>query len=78
MSIHLDRQRVYYDREMRKDAGLNIRIEKRLRRDFVELCRVEDRPAAQVLREFMRSYVEEHRGLLQGMLFRNQGKEAEK
>jgi hypothetical protein len=63
---------------VRKDAGLNIRIEKRLRRDFLEICRVEDKPAAQVLREFMRSYVKEHRELLQGMLFRNQGKEAEK
>ena len=54
---------------MRKDAGLNIRVEKRLRRDFVEMCRVEDKAAAQVLREFMRSYVEEHRGLLQVPLF---------
>lgn len=55
---------------MRKDAGLNIRVEKRLRRDFVEMCRVEDKPAAQVLREFMRSYVEEHRALLQVPLFK--------
>ena len=59
---------------MRKDAGLNIRVEKRLRRDFVEMCRVEDKPAAQVLREFMRSYVEEHRGLLQVPLFGHEKK----
>ncbi|RWI18627.1 MAG: hypothetical protein EOQ92_22955 [Mesorhizobium sp.] len=40
-----------------KDVGLRIRVERELRDGFVEACRAEDRPAAQVLREFMRSYV---------------------
>ena len=40
-----------------KDAGLRIRIERSLREKFLEACRTEDKPAAQVLREFMREYV---------------------
>ena len=41
-----------------KDAGLRIRVERSLRERFVRACRSEDKPAAQVIREFMRSYVE--------------------
>lgn len=40
-----------------KDAGLRLRVERDLRNQFVELCRAEGRPAAQVLRDFMRQYV---------------------
>ena len=40
-----------------KDAGLRIRVQRDLREKFVEICRSQDRPAAQVLREFMREYV---------------------
>lgn len=43
-----------------KDTGVRIRVEKRLRDQFLETCRRQDRPAAQVLREFMRDYVSEH------------------
>jgi hypothetical protein len=43
-----------------KDAGLRIRVEKALREEFLEACRSQDRPAAQVLREFMRRYVARH------------------
>lgn len=42
---------------MAKDAGLRIRVEHSLREQFVETCRSQDKPAAQVLREFMREYV---------------------
>lgn len=45
---------------MNKDSGLRIRIERELREKFLETCRSQDRPAAQVLREFMREYIEEH------------------
>ena len=45
---------------MSKDTGMRIRLERRLRDRFVEICRTQDRPAAQVLREFMREYVAEH------------------
>jgi hypothetical protein len=43
-----------------KDVGLRIRVERDLRDEFLEACRVRDRPAAQVIREFMRSYVAGH------------------
>lgn len=43
-----------------KDAGVRIRIEKRLREEFLDACRRQDTPAAQVLRKFMREYVAEH------------------
>jgi hypothetical protein len=43
-----------------KDVGLRVRVERGLRDDFLEACRLLDRPAAQVIREFMRSYVAEH------------------
>lgn len=41
-----------------KDAGMRIRVERSLRERFITVCRLEDKPAAQVIREFMRSYVE--------------------
>ena len=40
-----------------KDSGLRIRIERELRDKFLAICHEQDRPAAQVLREFMRGYV---------------------
>jgi hypothetical protein len=43
-----------------KDSGLRIRVERELRERFLAMCRKQDRPAAQVLREFMREYVSEH------------------
>lgn len=45
-----------------KDAGVRIRVEKGLRDRFLETCRRQDTPAAQVLRHFMREYVDEHNG----------------
>jgi hypothetical protein len=43
-----------------KDSGLRIRIERALREKFLETCREQDRPAAQVIREFMRAYINEN------------------
>jgi len=43
-----------------KDSGLRIRVERQLRQKFLELCREQDRPASQVIREFMREYIENH------------------
>lgn len=43
-----------------KDAGMRIRVEPELRDDFVRLCREQDLSAAQVLRRFMRNYLEQH------------------
>ena len=41
-----------------KDVGLRIRVQKELREEFLAACKAQDKPAAQVLREFMRSYVD--------------------
>ena len=43
-----------------KDAGLRIRVERRLRERFLKICRKQDTPAAHVLRAFMRKYVAVH------------------
>lgn len=43
-----------------KDSGLRIRVERELRDRFLAICREQDRPAAQVLREFMREFVAEN------------------
>ena len=40
-----------------KDAGMRIRVERELRDEFLKICREQDRPAAQVIREFMREYI---------------------
>ena len=44
-----------------KDVGLRIRIQRDLREQFLDACRAQDKPAAQVLREFMREYVQGHK-----------------
>jgi len=51
-----------YTRQM-KDSGLRIRVERALRERFLEICRQQDRPAAQVLREFMRTYIAEREAM---------------
>ena len=43
-----------------KNAGLRVRVERELRESFLEACRLQDRPAAQVIRHFMRDYVRRH------------------
>lgn len=43
-----------------KDTGLRIRIERDLREKFLAVCRNQDRPAAQVIREFMKGYINAH------------------
>lgn len=50
-----------YTRPMnKKDVGLRIRVDRELRDDFVTACQNQDKPAAQILREFMRAYVRQH------------------
>ncbi len=43
-----------------KDTGLRIRVQRDLRDKFLQVCRTQDTPAAQVIREFMRVYVGHH------------------
>lgn len=52
-----------------KDAGLRLRVEKELRQEFIEACRATGKPAAQVLREFMRDFVTRERVMAQRPLF---------
>jgi len=52
-----------------KDAGLRLRVEKELRQEFVDACRASGKPAAQVLRDFMRDFVIRERGSAQRPLF---------
>jgi hypothetical protein len=42
-----------------KESGLRIRVENQLREDFLRACKKDDLTAAQVLRAFMRSYIEQ-------------------
>ncbi len=62
-SCHLElhkRVSIGYTLAIMKDAGLRIRIQRDLRDQFLEVCRAQDKPAAQVLREFMRDYIDRH------------------
>jgi len=53
----------------KKNVAFKIRIEEELRREFVEICQSEDMTAAQVVRRFMRGYIERHKQSIQGSLF---------
>lgn len=54
---------------MVKSANYRIRVEPALHQEFLDACKSEDRPAAQVIREFMKSYVNQHRTTQQADLF---------
>ncbi len=54
---------------MAKSSNYRIRVEPELHQEFLDICKSEDRPAAQVMREFMRAYVNKHRQGLQADLF---------
>lgn len=56
-----------------KDSGLRIRVQRDLRERFVDACRAHDKPAAQVIREFMRGYVEQHAPPGRGKFARKRG-----
>ena len=60
-----------------KDKGLRIRVDQELREEFLATCHAEDKPASQVLREFMREYVRRDRQALQQDLFRSDGIEVD-
>lgn len=45
---------------MEKDVQFAFRVDSVLREHFVRKCREIDRPAGQVLREYMRLFIEEH------------------
>lgn len=41
-----------------KDVGMRIRVEPELREQFVDICKQKNVPAAQVIRNFMRKYIQ--------------------
>ncbi len=55
---------IHLESTLAAEVGLRIRIDEELRREFIEVCRVQDMTGAQVLRAFMRSYVEHHASAL--------------
>lgn len=44
----------------KKDVGMRIRLDRELRDEFVSVCQNQDKPAAQIIRDFMRAYVRKH------------------
>ncbi|HEC27838.1 MAG TPA: plasmid-related protein [Gammaproteobacteria bacterium] len=54
---------------MSKSSNYRIRVEPELHQEFLDVCKADDRPAAQVIREFMKNYVLNHRQGLQAELF---------
>ncbi len=44
-----------------KDESFNFRVDPKLKAEFQNATEAEDKPAAQVLRDFMRAYVERQR-----------------
>jgi hypothetical protein len=61
---------VYPDKGSNMDSsGFRVRVEAKLRREFLEACRSQDRTAAQVMRDFMRDFVAKHYQGVQSGLF---------
>ena len=54
----------------KKSSAYRLRIDEELHQQFLAACRGEDRPAAQVLREFMREFVAEHQSHKQQTLLK--------
>ncbi len=54
---------------MTKSAALRIRIEPSLHQQFISTCKAQDVKASQVLRDFMRQYVEHNAQGKQSQLF---------
>jgi antitoxin component of RelBE/YafQ-DinJ toxin-antitoxin module len=52
-----------------KTSALRIRIDPNLHHQFLEICKSQERPASQVIRDFMRQYVQLYGGGLQLELF---------
>jgi hypothetical protein len=54
---------------MHDSSGLRIRVDLKLRQEFIDACRGQDRLAAQVIRDFMRAFVADHYQASQPTLF---------
>jgi antitoxin component of RelBE/YafQ-DinJ toxin-antitoxin module len=56
-----------------KAAGMRIRIEPALRDEFVQVCRNKDTTASEVLRAFMKGYIQREGSGRQSELFLRSG-----
>ena len=54
---------------MTKSSALRIRVNPDLHREFLDVCKRLDVPAAQVLRQYMRKFVDENDEDVQQVLF---------
>lgn len=53
-----------------KDSAMRIRVEADVHAAFMETCKLQGIPAAQILRQFMRSYVKQNKlAGMQGNIF---------
>jgi predicted DNA-binding protein len=43
-----------------KNVGIRVRLEPKLREEFVAACHAENRPASEVLRELMEKYIQHY------------------
>ncbi|MBV2125027.1 MAG: hypothetical protein KUF75_07755 [Candidatus Thiodiazotropha sp. (ex Ctena orbiculata)] len=51
---------VHIGHTMTKSSALRIRVDPELHREFLDVCKRLDVPAAQVLRQYMRKFVDEN------------------
>lgn len=42
------------------ESALRVRVDPKLRREFIDACRASDLTASQVLRAYMRDYLKKH------------------
>lgn len=63
---------IHSPERMTKSAALRIRIEPSLHQEFISTCKAKDVKASQVLRDFMRHYVEQNAGGKQMSLFKEE------
>lgn len=54
---------------IQKDVAFKIRIQRDLRDEFRAVCKAQDKPASQVIRDFMRAYIARHYTGMQPALF---------
>ena len=59
---------------MTKSAALRIRIEPSLHKQFISTCKEQEVKASQILRDFMRLYVEQNSEGRQTQLFKEEQK----
>ncbi|STZ13509.1 Uncharacterised protein [Moraxella caviae] len=49
------------NKDINKDKSFTIRVDENLLKTFQTIAKANDRPSAQLIRDFMREYVKKHR-----------------